>query len=684
MRQKRTSVVAMKRCATNTKRQVKEKQVHGQSKRQRTTRRYVDRLYEVLQSSYMAVSSVFRTNLVGNEEVEEKENSLMTEVQDDVTLGDLTVRSDAYVKHSTFQRPLPTGNVVDVIDLTVLPVPETNTVAERDVGGLSHTRQSHVSHQRGKGSTVCRRSKQSEQKSSQLFHPYVRYRVANRNPVQLAEKEKYREKLSKRYSQYQVNSLTARNLERAQEKRQYLNLLSSLTDGSLQISDQDKATHHTVPRLFYPTGLGHQLASTQSTVVSKIEQQTSVEDRLSDAKSILSFSVAEKPVKSQQQVDVGMSLDAKQAERERARTYIPTSEIKEIPQLSTHSPALSSQDVMYLGTTRRQKSLNLHSVSRRVTTPEVVEILDSPEMKPVQLLPEHVSPVAYRRTPYNKIWLDGFKSRRDESNMNLEQKITIVNKEREDYQQYTADIEREIEQKVQQLYLQSHTTDLFVPLTANQTMIVNRAFSAGPADEILSESFNIQIKRRDIATLSGMEWLNDEIINFYFNLIADRSRKQPNLPKVHVFNTFFYPTLLKNGYSRVRRWTKKVNIFNMDLVLLPIHLGIHWCLATIDFRAKCICYFDSMKASNTKCLRLLAQYLPQESQDKLKKSFSMDGWRYESLQDIPEQMNGSDCGVFACQYAEYTSRDARIDFTQEQMPYFRERMVYEIVSKELL
>lgn len=34
------------------------------------------------------------------------------------------------------------------------------------------------------------------------------------------------------------------------------------------------------------------------------------------------------------------------------------------------------------------------------------------------------------------------------------------------------------------------------------------------------------------------------------------------------------------------------------------------------------------------------------------------------LQDVPQQMNGSDCGVFTCKYAEYLSRDAPFTFTQ--------------------
>lgn len=62
------------------------------------------------------------------------------------------------------------------------------------------------------------------------------------------------------------------------------------------------------------------------------------------------------------------------------------------------------------------------------------------------------------------------------------------------------------------------------------------------------------------------------------NLLVERSQK-PNLPSVNVFNTFFYPKLRKSGYCAVRRWTKKMDIFSRDILLVPVHLGVHWCLS---------------------------------------------------------------------------------------------------------
>ena len=62
------------------------------------------------------------------------------------------------------------------------------------------------------------------------------------------------------------------------------------------------------------------------------------------------------------------------------------------------------------------------------------------------------------------------------------------------------------------------------------------------------------------------------------NLLVQRS-KDPGLPSVETFNTFFYPKLRSNGYSSVRRWTKKIDIFSVDILLVPVHLGVHWCLS---------------------------------------------------------------------------------------------------------
>uniref|UniRef100_H0WS70 SUMO specific peptidase 1 n=1 Tax=Otolemur garnettii TaxID=30611 RepID=H0WS70_OTOGA len=176
-----------------------------------------------------------------------------------------------------------------------------------------------------------------------------------------------------------------------------------------------------------------------------------------------------------------------------------------------------------------------------------------------------------------------------------------------------------------------------------------------------------------------------QIINFYMNMLMERS-KEKGLPSVHAFNTFFFTKLKTAGYQAVKRWTKKVDVFSVDILLVPIHLGVHWCLAVVDFRKKNITYYDSMGGINNEACKILLQYLKQESIDKKRKEFDINGWQLFSKksQEIPQQMNGSDCGMFACKYADCITKDRPINFTQQHMPYFRKRMVWEILHRKLL
>lgn len=207
----------------------------------------------------------------------------------------------------------------------------------------------------------------------------------------------------------------------------------------------------------------------------------------------------------------------------------------------------------------------------------------------------------------------------------------------------------------------------------------------GPADEVIISKFNLSIKRADLLTLTGSEWLNDEVINFYMNLLSERSQNRAQFPKVYTMNTFFIPTLMSRGHSGVKRWTRKTDIFSYDLIPVPVHVGgIHWCMAMIRMKERIIRYYDSMGNPNQPVLEALEKYLIDEAMDKKNISLDTSGWVLQNVTDCPRQMNGSDCGVFSCMFAEHLTRNASISFSQSDMPYFREKMVLEISIGELL
>lgn len=116
-------------------------------------------------------------------------------------------------------------------------------------------------------------------------------------------------------------------------------------------------------------------------------------------------------------------------------------------------------------------------------------------------------------------------------------------------------------------------------MTIEQEELIRSVLVPHPQDQVFVSAFNTQITRRDLHTLHGLNWLNDEVINFYMNLICERS-KEADFKRCYAFSTFFYPKLLKEGYSQsLKRWTRRVDLFSHDLVLIPIHLGLHWTLA---------------------------------------------------------------------------------------------------------
>ncbi|KAI7862089.1 Senp1 mutant in complex with sumo-1 [Spinellus fusiger] len=192
------------------------------------------------------------------------------------------------------------------------------------------------------------------------------------------------------------------------------------------------------------------------------------------------------------------------------------------------------------------------------------------------------------------------------------------------------------------------------------------------------------VEYKDIYKLHPEVWLNDEIINFYMEMLSDRSKENTGvLPDIHCFNTFFYSTIRESGYSKVKRWTKRVDIFAKDLVFVPINQSLHWVLAVFDMKRTLVRVYDSLGGGHDYTLKLLLNYLREEHLDKKKKVLDTSDWTLESPKNIPHQKNGSDCGVFTCTFAERLSRNLPFDFTQKDMVLIRRRMVFDISQKHI-
>nr|XP_046180294.1 sentrin-specific protease 2-like isoform X3 [Oncorhynchus gorbuscha] len=215
---------------------------------------------------------------------------------------------------------------------------------------------------------------------------------------------------------------------------------------------------------------------------------------------------------------------------------------------------------------------------------------------------------------------------------------------------------------------------------------VGRALAQRDPNLVLSSAFKLCITQRDLASLQEGSWLNDEVINFYLSLVMIHSSSAGQGLKVYSFSTFFFPKLHGGGHSAVKRWTKAVDLFQYDIILVPLHLGVHWSLAVINFNSRTVRSYDSMGQRHDDICSLLLLYLREEHKARKNQDLDACKWTVGSLRasEIPQQKNGSDCGVFACKYADYIAQGRPLNFRQCHMPLFRKLMIWEILNQRLL
>ncbi|KAM9615044.1 sentrin-specific protease 5 isoform 1-T1 [Morphnus guianensis] len=188
----------------------------------------------------------------------------------------------------------------------------------------------------------------------------------------------------------------------------------------------------------------------------------------------------------------------------------------------------------------------------------------------------------------------------------------------------------------------------------------------------------------DLATLEGQNWLNDQIINMYGELVMDAVPE-----KVHFFNSFFHRQLVTKGYNGVKRWTKKVDLFKKTLLLIPIHLEVHWSLITVNIPNRIISFYDSQGIHFKFCVENIRKYLLTEAKEKNRPEF-LQGWQTAVTKCIPQQKNDSDCGVFVLQpfpfpqYCKCLALDQPFQFSQEDMPRVRKRIYKELCERQLI
>ncbi|KAJ7965813.1 Ubiquitin-like-specific protease 2 [Quillaja saponaria] len=225
-----------------------------------------------------------------------------------------------------------------------------------------------------------------------------------------------------------------------------------------------------------------------------------------------------------------------------------------------------------------------------------------------------------------------------------------------------------------------------------------------PFDEVIypkGDGDAVSISKSDVDLLQPDIFVNDTIIDFYIKYLENQIQLEEK-HRFHFFNSFFFRKLAdldknpssasdgKAAFLRVRKWTRKVNLFEKDYIFIPVNFNLHWSLIVIChpgevvnfkdeeaanlLKVPCILHMDSIKGTHAGLKNLLQSYLWEEWKERRKemmedlssKFFKM---RFVSL-ELPQQANSSDCGLFLLHYLELFLAEAPANFSPFQITKF--------------
>ncbi|KAL5855045.1 hypothetical protein ACOSQ4_004847 [Xanthoceras sorbifolium] len=204
----------------------------------------------------------------------------------------------------------------------------------------------------------------------------------------------------------------------------------------------------------------------------------------------------------------------------------------------------------------------------------------------------------------------------------------------------------------------------------------------------------VLISKRDVELLQPETFINDTIIDFYIKYLKNKIPPDEQ-HRFHFFNSFFFRKLAdldkdpssacegKAAFQRVRKWTRKVNLFKKDYVFIPVNYSFHWSLIVICHpgevvyckddkiekspKVPCILHMDSIKGSHRGLKNLVQSYLCEEwkerhdnIEDDIPSKFS--SLRFVPL-ELPQQENSFDCGLFLLHYVECFLKEAPSNFS---------------------
>lgn len=181
---------------------------------------------------------------------------------------------------------------------------------------------------------------------------------------------------------------------------------------------------------------------------------------------------------------------------------------------------------------------------------------------------------------------------------------------------------------------------------------------------------SIELTSKSLARLRENEWLNDDIVSIYMNMLQDRENylcSKVMSRKCYIFvNTNAIVHLRRDGVRKpFQHLAKGCQINDVGKLFFPINLReSHWFLAVVDLENFTIIAYDSYmllagnQAERMRFLNILDNYFSHHLQNLTCEPIT---WRKDICATMPQQNNGSDCGVYTILAADVLADDLPIE-----------------------
>ena len=211
------------------------------------------------------------------------------------------------------------------------------------------------------------------------------------------------------------------------------------------------------------------------------------------------------------------------------------------------------------------------------------------------------------------------------------------------------------------------------------------------SDIPIVKAFGISIYPKDIQSLiieskSNDRWLNENIVNFYLSLLL-YSNEDKNILTLPSQSLQKY---LSNNESEDIKLISK-NIFDYNLIIVPVCFKKHWSLELIKVNEKKVRYFDSLakqkQAIERKSLleKFITKIITVDARQK-QLDLEINEWIFRAESNVQQETFSYDCGLFTCSFArsiingEWSSKET---YSEEKLENIRKRISEEISKFEI-